>query len=268
MCSSPVPQSRACCSLRIEFLPGRFQHRARRQAVLAFQRFGHAAIDVPPPAAHLAPRADQFDAALLERSARVGNQPLGIERVDLPQPVALGAHPLRTVEAEQLRAGRLEAQVAVRAGVVGGKRRCRSADRGVAESRVGRRDVGDCRLRVSRFARLRLLAPLRSRSSSSIATIRFPSPSRSASSTASANRGRDLRAGHQPIDHHFDVVPHLAVQPQIVAQPDHAAIDPGAGEALLQQVGEQVAVFALLAADQRRQHQEPRAGRQRPRSAR
>ena len=72
----------------------------------------------------------------------------------------------------------------------------------------------------------------------------------------------DLRAGHQPIDHHFDVVPHLAVQPQVVAEADHAAIDPGADESLLQQVGEQVAVLALLAADQRGQHQKPRAGRQ------
>ena len=78
----------------------------------------------------------------------------------------------------------------------------------------------------------------------------------------------DLRPGHQPVDHHLDVVPHLAVQPQVVAQADHAAVDPGAGESLLQQVGEQVAVFALLAADQRGQHREIAcpAGRARIRS--
>ena len=71
-----------------------------------------------------------------------------------------------------------------------------------------------------------------------------------------------LRSDHQPVDHHLDVVPHLAVQPQVVAEADHAAIDPGAGEPLLQQVGEQVAVLALLAANQRRQHEKSRARRQ------
>ena len=58
-------------------------------------------------------------------------------------------------------------------------------------------------------------------------------------------------------------MPHLPVQPQIIAQPDDPAIDAGANEALLQQIVEQVAVFALLAADQRRQHEKPRAGGQR-----
>ncbi len=80
--------------------------------------------------------------------------------------------------------------------------------------------------------------------------------------------GAKLRAGHQPVDDDFDVVPHLPVEPQIVAQPHDPAIDPGADEALLQQVVEQVAILALLAADQRREHQEPRAGRQAPRSGR
>ena len=47
-----------------------------------------------------------------------------------------------------------------------------------------------------------------------------------------------------------------------IAEPDHAAVDPRTDKALLQQVCEQVAVFALLAANQRRQHEKPRAARQ------
>ena len=86
MCSSPVPQSRACCSFGSSSSQAVSSTVPGGRPCFRSKRFGHAAIDVPPPAAHLAPRADQFDAALLERAARVGNQPLGIERVDLPQP--------------------------------------------------------------------------------------------------------------------------------------------------------------------------------------
>jgi len=57
-------------------------------------------------------------------------------------------------------------------------------------------------------------------------------------------------------------VPHLPVQPQVVGQPDHAAIDPGTNEALLQQVLEEIAVLALLAADQGGQDHEIGATRQ------
>ena len=56
-----------------------------RPAMLALEHFGHAAEDVPPPAAHLPPRADQLHAPLLERAARIGHQQFGIERVDLAQ---------------------------------------------------------------------------------------------------------------------------------------------------------------------------------------
>ncbi len=84
--------------------------------------------------------------------------------------------------------------------------------------------------------------------------IKFPSPILSASSTASANRARSADgrllvapAAHQPIDDHFDIVPHLPVEPQIVGQLHHAAIDASPDETLLQQVLEQVAIFPLLA---------------------
>ena len=105
----------------VELFPGRFQHAAGRKPVLALERIRHAAENVPFPAAHLPPFAQQLDASLLKRAARIGNQPLGIERVNLAQPAALGAHALGAVEAEQLRAGRFEALLAVGAGVVRGE---------------------------------------------------------------------------------------------------------------------------------------------------
>ena len=58
----------------------------------------------------------------------------------------------------------------------------------------------------------------------------------------------DLRAGHQAVDDDFDVVPHLAVQPQVVGQADDAAIDAGTDKPLFQQVLEEVAIFAFLTA--------------------
>ncbi len=64
----------------------------------------------------------------------------------------------------------------------------------------------------------------------------------------------------QAIDHHLDVVPHLAVERQVVGKLHDSAIDAGPHETLLEQVLEQVAVFALLAANDRREHGELRAG--------
>ena len=63
----------------------------------------------------------------------------------------------------------------------------------------------------------------------------------------------------QPIDDDFDVVPHLAIEREIVGERHDPAIDAGPHEALLAQVLEQVFVFALLAADDGRQHGELRA---------
>ena len=48
-----------------------------RQAQLVLERLGHALINMPPPAAQLAPRADQLDSSPFERQARIGNQPSG-----------------------------------------------------------------------------------------------------------------------------------------------------------------------------------------------
>ena len=58
-------------------------------------------------------------------------------------------------------------------------------------------------------------------------------------------------------------MPHLAVERQVVGERHDAAVDAGPHEALLPQVLEQVAVLALLAADDRGEHGELRPGRQR-----
>ena len=83
------------------------------------ERLGHALEDVPAPAAHAAHRPDERDRPVEEAQRRVGNQQIGIEGEAVAEAVAVGTHALRTVEAEELRAGRLVALVAVRAGVVG-----------------------------------------------------------------------------------------------------------------------------------------------------
>ena len=70
MCSSPVPHSQMSRCFGGEFAPRRFEQRALGELELALHRLGDAVIDVPLPAAQVLPRADQLDAALLERLVR------------------------------------------------------------------------------------------------------------------------------------------------------------------------------------------------------
>ena len=56
-----------------------------------------------------------------ERFVGSRHEPLGIEAEELAQAVALEAHALRAVEAEQLRRRLLEAEAAIGAGEVGGE---------------------------------------------------------------------------------------------------------------------------------------------------
>ena len=83
-----------------------------------------------------------------------------------------------------------------------------------------------------------------------------------ACSTASASRVRTLGTGLEPVDDDLDVVLDLAVERQVVGQVDDLAVDPRPHVARAGQVGEEVLVFPLLAADHRRQHAEGRAGGQ------
>src|SRR5947209_5919756 len=68
-----------------------------------------------------AQRSHQWDGAGVEAERRVGDEQGRVEGVAGAEAVALGAHAVRAVEAEQLWAGRLVTEVAVRAGVVGGE---------------------------------------------------------------------------------------------------------------------------------------------------
>ena len=267
MCSCPGPPEQGPPRLRIEFLPGGFQHRARLQSMLSLQPFGGAAIDVPSPSAHLPPRPQQLEAALLKRPRRVGHEPLGIEAVNLPQAAALGAHPLRAVEAEELRAGRLEADVAVRAGVVRGKAEVarrglsRASSAGLATSdflppKIGLSPspllVSFCPLSrlASLFSAFLLLPPRRStRRFPAARPTRRPRPGAAAAFAPTARRSittsmscRICRSSRRSS-----------------RQPHDAAVDAGADEPLLQQVLEEVAILALLPANQRREDQHPRA---------
>ena len=92
-----------------------------------------------------------------------------------------------------------------------------------------------------------------------------PSPSLSACSTASASRPRCVvsRAGHslEPVDDRLDLVLDLPVERQVVGQVDDLSVDPRPHIAGPGQLGEEVFIFPLLAADHRRQHQKRRPGR-------
>ncbi len=71
-----------------------------------------------------------------------------------------------------------------------------------------------------------------------------------------------LGVGLQPVDDDLDVVLDAPVELQVVGQPHDLAVDAGADEAALEHVGEEVLVLALLSADDRGQHEEPRPLRQ------
>ena len=63
----------------------------------------------------------------------------------------------------------------------------------------------------------------------------------------------------QPVDHHRDVVLVLLVEDDVLLQHAQLAVDLHAREALAAQLGELLAVLALAAAHDRRQHHEPLA---------
>ena len=70
-----------------------------------------------------------------------------------------------------------------------------------------------------------------------------------------AGAGVPRTSNGQAIDHDLDVVPHLAIELQDRRSATHDfAVDASPHESLLQQILEQVAILALLSANQRRQH--------------
>ena len=103
----------------VEVAPGALEHRPLGGTVgVGLEVGGDPLEEVPPPLAHLLDRPERRDRAVPDRERRVGDQQVGVEVVADAQAVARQAHPLRAVEAEELRAGRVEAQPAGGAGVV------------------------------------------------------------------------------------------------------------------------------------------------------
>ena len=108
--------------LLCKFAPRRFQQRALGEDELALHRLGHAAIDVPLPAAQILPRADELDAASDRTTSLVpGPSRSGSKLKNSPRPSHVEAHAVRAVEAEQLRRRFVEADAAVGAGEVRGE---------------------------------------------------------------------------------------------------------------------------------------------------
>ena len=87
----------------------------------------------------------------------------------------------------------------------------------------------------------------------------MPPASPSADSTESVSRCLAARLDAEPVDHHLDGVLLLLLQLRRLGQRVHHAVDPGPRVALGLQLGEEVDVLALAAADHRRQHHEPGA---------
>ena len=150
---------------------------------------------------------------------------------------------MRAVEAEQLRAGRLIAAVAMRAGVVSGEEDV------FALRRAGSVSTGD-------FAPLRSLT-LPARLFHRDDERAFGQRQRLLDRLGQARTHAGIVL--QAIDDNLDVVLDPAIELQIVGEPDHLAIDAGADEAALEHVGEQILVFALLAAHHRGEDKKARA---------
>ena len=166
-------------------------------------------------------RRPRRDRALADRQRRVGHDQLGIDLHLRPEPGAARAGAVRRVEAED---PRLELD---QARPVHGARELLASTSGPRrlstqldlDQPVGERDRGLDRVRQ----------PL-----------------------------AQLGLHHQPVDDHRDVVLVLLVERDLLVEPPQLAVDLHAAEALGPQLLELLAVLALAAADDRRQHHEPR----------
>ena len=110
----------------LQVAPRALQHRAFGRAVrVSLEIRGNAFEEMPPPAAQILDRPQGCDGSVPDRKRGIRNQQLGCEIVADSQAFARQAHPLRAVEAEELRTGRVEAQPAGRAGIVRRKQQVR-----------------------------------------------------------------------------------------------------------------------------------------------
>ena len=255
MCSSPVPQSQMCALLFGEIVPRRFEQRA----------FGAARACAPASR----PRRDRCAAA--SGPGRATGRPA---RCSLARTTCPGRAPAARDRSCRTRPGRRTSRhmpcglLKLNSCGLGGSKlrpqwvQAKWAERTMSPGCVpGGAALADGEVARSRIERFVLV--LDPESSLRLRSSLAPSPSSvrrdDEVSLADAERrvdrfgqpAADARAGGEPVDHHLDVVPHLAVERQVVGERHDAAVDAGADEALLPQVLEQVAVLALLAADRR-----------------
>ena len=95
----------------IEVAPRAPKHRSLGRAVGVGLEIGRESlVEMPAPSADLLDWPQRRDRPVPDRQRRVGYQKIGGEVVADAQAVARQAHPLRTVKAEELRAGRVEAE--------------------------------------------------------------------------------------------------------------------------------------------------------------
>jgi hypothetical protein len=170
----------------------------------------------------------QFEASLIQIFASICDQRGQDRNHGDAQSLAVGTHPLGTIEAEQLRAGWLIADTAMGTGIVravecfdvggrGGSIFDSSVSGLFRSSSRGLRPTGPA------AARPRLIsAP----GFSSWLMMTLPPDNRTAFSTASASRVRLPGTRCQPINNNFDRVSHLAIELQVLGQMNNLTIDP------------------------------------------
>ena len=114
-------QPRVFCGFGKVF-PRSLEHLAFFRAIfIGFEVERNTLEDMLAPLADFGDLAERLDSSFPDRERRVGDQQIGIEVVANPKAVTRRAHALRAVEAEKLRARSLEADPAIRAGVVRGE---------------------------------------------------------------------------------------------------------------------------------------------------
>ena len=171
----------------IEVAPGAAEHRSLLGTVgIGLEVGGQSFEKVPPPPADVLDRPEGCNRSIPDRERWVRHQKRGIKIVANPQAVAGQAHPLRAIEAEKLRAGRIEPDAAGCAGIM------RRQQPVIAT--VGRDDERA----VAQFERL---------------LDRFDEPP--------ALSGREAGRGLEPIDDDFNLMLDLPIERQVIRQVDH-----------------------------------------------
>ncbi len=114
----------------VEIAPRPPEHRPLGRAVGVGLEIGREPlVKMPAPPADFLDRSQRGDGSVPDRECRIGNQKIGGEIVADAQAVAGQTHPLRAVEAEELRAGRIEADPADGAGIIARKAANRAVPR-------------------------------------------------------------------------------------------------------------------------------------------